>query len=1128
MKKSLIVVLLLLGALSVKCQTDWPLVWDFDGSLQDRGGRSTFHSLREVKFAQSEGRHALRVTPDDSFSLNEDPSYRMKPGFKFALKVKLHRPNRQGNSTLLSKGYNWDTGGFFLRVDPPDEGGKLSLFTNFDGSPEPRVSSSKAFSFGQWHDVEGGWDGEHVWLSVDGAMSKVAKKGAPVVNFSPLKIGTFDGELDYLAFGGDSTIVDVLAGKQFQDADGKDAKMSYTDALKARSYLNSDPDLQLAPGLRIGCTVRFDQLPTGENTILAKDREYLLRYDFYKGRGYFRIYIFLAGSWEPSASIQHDAEIGKDYRIVAAWDGYSSHIQVNGMAEIKARRGFSEPTSSRLTIGSFPGTLRDLTIENPKYPLPMLEELSIQDLFPRAGQTVTITGELKNYGRPLQDCVVVASSLRGSTVEPKTMAIGDLTGDKPVALSWKVRADQAKSERIFFQIRSGERGISRFNKLVSFAPQKDLDRSSAVWNPVVKATKTYYVDGIEGDNQRDGLTPNTAWRDFTNINGKTLQAGERLLIRRGSVINQELILSANGEPDNYAEIAAYGVGARPTIRRNRHINDRCALITNPEYLVIRDLIVCNAGKGLNVEYVRKIGHGLLIENCLAHHIEGIYRFNSHGIPEWRDQKGAPHGSSGGITITGSRPCDATIRDCETYQCSVGWRASGERIYLDRIYCHDNFAHNTSPHPVLSDAHNSMLVNCIFEAAGWNASAGTMGIMLGNNNSLIIRNCHFTDMRDSGSGDAGGIDFECGGEANLIHQCTFKNNAGAAIEVLGLISPQAKNVEIAECRFAGNNYSKKLGPSEIFVWGNSTDRNVLCSNGLIRDNGYVLHPGVSFFVNNAKPTIKDWMLQNNRKFDDFEQLDKAMPFNNPPTPNAGDEIWTTKRKVALAGTVEDDGRPAKTTLSCAWEQLEGPGNVAFDEPTKAATTATFPGIGDYRLMLKADDGQLWRSSRTAVHILPEGATVAKAWSFARNLDKEGWTDHDLGTVKEIFKAARPIESTFANPVNLVCGDYYVIAIKDSKDARILSPDNLDVKADAMTIKFQNMTNSKQMRLEITADGTSWTSVEFDVKPHDLDDSIYRVNLPKTSTIRQMRLNFSDGKTPVTGTCRIDYIWLGTWK
>ena len=45
------------------------------------------------------------------------------------------------------------------------------------------------------------------------------------------------------------------------------------------------------------------------------------------------------------------------------------------------------------------------------------------------------------------------------------------------------------------------------------------------------------------------------------------------------------------------------------------------------------------------------------------------------------------------------------------------------------------------------------------------------------------------------------------------------------------------------------------------------------------------------------------------------------------------------------------------------------------------------------------------------------------------------DHDLGTEKEIFKAEKSFWSTFANPVNLVCGDYYVIAIKNAPNASI---------------------------------------------------------------------------------------------
>ena len=75
---------------------------------------------------------------------------------------------------------------------------------------------------------------------------------------------------------------------------------------------------------------------------------------------------------------------------------------------------------------------------------------------------------------------------------------------------------------------------------------------------------------------------------------------------------------------------------RPQIRRNRHLNNRCVYIADAAYLAIRDLIVCNAGAGVMVTCASpKSGH-VLVERCLAHHIEGTYRFNSHGIPEWWD------------------------------------------------------------------------------------------------------------------------------------------------------------------------------------------------------------------------------------------------------------------------------------------------------------------------------------------------------------------------------------------------------------------------------------------------------------------------------------------------------------
>ena len=49
--------------------------------------------------------------------------------------------------------------------------------------------------------------------------------------------------------------------------------------------------------------------------------------------------------------------------------------------------------------------------------------------------------------------------------------------------------------------------------------------------------------------------------------------------------------------------------------------------------------------------------------------------------------------------------------------------------------------------------------------------------------------------------------------------------------------------------------------------------------------------------------------------------------------------------------------------------------------------------------------------------------------------------------------------------------------------------------------------------------------FDVTPEDDGDAVYSAKLPPVGEIKRLKLAFSADGVPVTGTCRIDYIWLG---
>jgi hypothetical protein len=1130
----------------------WTGHWSFDGTLADDSGNGQDAYTAQPVFVPSPDGQALRFA-NVAVDIPDAPGLRLSPGFRMACRVRFESlPAGNAWATVAMKG-EYSSGEYLLRVNPASEGRTFAFFVN-TGTWESRVQSRQPVRTNVWYQVAAGWDPKGLWLSVDGDTTRIARTGVPSMTREPLHLGSFEGDLDELQIasldGGRTSTAYWLFNGDTRDASGHGhdaaaknpafAPVCGGQALQAGSCslsVASTPALQLAPGLRLDCSVFFNELPAAGATFLLKDGEYQLRLDPQTEGGHFAFFVNLNG-WEPRVRSECRAATGVWYRVSASWDALSLTLDVSGEhAEIK-RLGMAHPGNKPLIFGRFNGLLDNVRIENPKPSVVRLKNVSTESTLLRAGQAERLSGTLHNFGNAVTGCVVTLELPQGVVCEtPARLDLGTLPPGAELPVEWRIRADTEQSATATFALALPGAASVRSHKTLAVLPATDPDYSARTWSPPVMTNgpaATYFIDALNGDNARAGTSPETAWRDFTPVNGRTLGPGERLLIRRGSVINQELQLAAHGTAQAWAELGTYGEGARPVIRRNRDIDDRCVLIKNPDYLCIRSLTFCYAGKGLIVHYAESGHRGLLIEDCIAHHIEGLYRFNAHGIPEWRDRSGAPGdgGSAGGIVASGSVGEDIVFRDCEMFQCSSGFRFTGKNVFIDRVFCHDNYTHNTSPHPFLTSVSRAYLLNSIFDASGWHAYAGTMGIMLGGQYGLIIRNCHFLEQPDSGSHDEGGIDFEAGGEGCLVDRCTFRNNAGAAIEMLGLKSPQTRNVEIARSRFDRNNVARKLGPSEIFIWGGSKDPEVCCSTGLIRDNGYVLEPGVLFFTNQA-PTLTRWTLTNNTEYATAKALDKALPYDNPPTVDAGREIWTDRAAVRLAGKVSDDGKPKSGRLATAWELLDGPGAVTFRNAAKPATQADFAAPGDYALRLKADDGELWRSALTAVHVLPPGTTVEKAWAFATPLDKEGWTDWNLGTTDEKFIAQK--WSCIARPVHLVAGGEYIVALKDAPGAHLLSPDALGVDLDAngiVTIRLQNHTPATRMRLRFTtADVAAWESDQgqyFDVVANDNGPRSYTVDMRKapgwTGKLKQLRLDFASG-TPLTGTCRIDYLWIG---
>jgi RHS repeat-associated protein len=81
-------------------------------------------------------------------------------------------------------------------------------------------------------------------------------------------------------------------------------------------------------------------------------------------------------------------------------------------------------------------------------------------------------------------------------------------------------------------------------------------------------------------------------------------------------------------------------------------------------------------------------------------------------------------------------------------------------------------------------------------------------------------------------------------------------------------------------------------------------------------------------------------------------------NQAPTVEAGvNQLISLSDSAILSGTATDDGLPVGSSLQVIWSKTSGNGNVAFSNPTFAATTSTFTQAGIYVLRLTATDGTL---------------------------------------------------------------------------------------------------------------------------------------------------------------------------
>lgn len=77
--------------------------------------------------------------------------------------------------------------------------------------------------------------------------------------------------------------------------------------------------------------------------------------------------------------------------------------------------------------------------------------------------------------------------------------------------------------------------------------------------PLCAMSATFYIDSREGSDSNDGLSPTKAWRTLTAANGRVRGVGDDLLLREGSVFeDQQLVIDWDGSDSDWTTVDCYG------------------------------------------------------------------------------------------------------------------------------------------------------------------------------------------------------------------------------------------------------------------------------------------------------------------------------------------------------------------------------------------------------------------------------------------------------------------------------------------------------------------------------------------------------------------------------------------
>ena len=197
----------------------------------------------------------------------------------------------------------------------------------------------------------------------------------------------------------------------------------------------------------------------------------------------------------------------------------------------------------------------------------------------------------------------------------------------------------------------------------------------------------YHFDAVNGNDKNDGLSDSTAWKSVFKLRRVKLQAGDKVLFKRGQEFEGRISLSGEGTETQPIIIGAYGEGtAKPIIKAPDH-SPYAVRIGNSSYLTLQDLDIVNHG---STESAGRTG--VLLE-CKDYGTSRGIRLNNLTVRDVNGSMVKKEGAGSGILIKNGGDKKISIYDgltieyCHVKNCyrnAIIWDG-----YWDRTNWHPN-------------------------------------------------------------------------------------------------------------------------------------------------------------------------------------------------------------------------------------------------------------------------------------------------------------------------------------------------------------------------------------------------------------------------------------------------------